>query len=433
MEDSDVISYESLSKLRNLSDEELQKLEENISTEFKELSYGYIQSRLSRINFILSSINETIKAYSESDIRWQKRISEETGTLSRIKSYSEDCLLNKKGGSTATNDRRFSELESEIKDIRKDILYPSGDTNGLKFETLPKETLSLPFQQELKKIVQPFENEVKFILNESKYRLNMLNETAKANLGICWKQYFSDLHSCKNSMINKTYEHLNRLYEEFNHINYPEILKKDADNYYRSVMPVGLGKRSYSGRDFVLDTEQERPFVLNKKNKVQLTDTKYRILLKQKGHISVSSSNSGTGGLVRQLALGCTGLSKSEVEQDLLALRAGLKPTIGQEEEASDKDVEESTSVSSVDNGDRDEENEGKSVYENRSEENLSERNLYQKYRYILAIQNNENSEATSLGSSPESSFVAGTRAPKLNIPELPPLQSFVDSRLSSL
>mmetsp|Transcript_6767 Transcript_6767/g.8561 ORF Transcript_6767/g.8561 Transcript_6767/m.8561 type:complete len:435 (+) Transcript_6767:38-1342(+) len=410
-----------LSNLAHSSIEELTNIENVISQEFNSLSKEYLNSRATRINQLINSLDYFISKVSEDETDWLEVFRTQTETINNIKTNTEDLILSSKTGSVKNICDTLDEYEDTLKYLFQNIQSPLSLLGNYKVNFLSKGDATnkgrqLPFEGQFDNVIRPYGNDLKSILGESHYNHLLLESTTRANSTIIWKQYQSDLIAYKNKLINETYEQLNDLFKEHHNINKGELSNKSKEKYYRSVISQNDLKRSYdaANSDTAVSNNHDNYYDSNnsyfKKNKIELTNEKYRILSKLERFEKSQTTHSNNPNIIYRLN-SCSGLSSNEIDNDINLLRNSiLNKSIINEEEVDIIEPQTDT---------------------NEEDQEISEESLKQKYKQLLSMSSDADAvlqpKPKSLRSilADSSPPLSATTLPKLHIPELPPLELF--------
>ncbi|CUM53252.1 uncharacterized protein AC631_04263 [Debaryomyces fabryi] len=409
-----------LSNLTHSSIEELTNFENDISQEFNSLSKEYLNSRVIRINHLINSLSYFISKVSEDETEWLEVFNTQTETINNIKTNTEDLILSSKTGSVKNICDTLDEYEDTLKYLFQNIQSPLSLLGNYKVNFLAKGDVAnkgrqLPFEGQFDNVIRPYGNDLKSILGESHYNHLLLESTTRANSTVIWKQYKSDLVAYKNKLINETYEQLNDLYKEYHNVNEGEQKNKNKEQYYRSVISQADLKRSYdaANSDTAVSNNHDNYYDSNnsyfKKNKIELTNEKYRILSKLERFEKSQAAHSNTSNISYKLN-SCSGLSSNEIANDINLLRNSIanKSIINDEEEVDFIEPQTDT---------------------NEEDQEITEESLKQKYKQLLSMSSDTVSQPKpkSLRSilADSSPPITATTLPKLQIPDLPPLEAF--------
>lgn len=400
-----------ISNLAHSSIEELTNFEDDISKEFSSLSKEYLNSRVARINHLINSINYFISKLTEDETEWQEVFSTQTETINNIKTNTEDLILSTKTGSANDICDTLDEYEDTLKYLFQNIRSPLSFLGNYKVNILSRgeanKARQLPFEGQFDNVIKPYTNDLKSILGESHYNHLLLESNTRANSTVIWKQYHSDLVAYKNKLINETYEQLNDLYKEYHNVNKGELNNKDKEQYYRSVVSSADLKRSYdtANRDTAVSNNHDNYYDSNnsyfKKNKIELTNEKYKILSQIKRFERSQAAHANTSNIGYKLN-SCSGLSDNEIANDIHLLRNSIanKSSINEEE----PDIIEPQTDT------------------NEEDQEMTEESLKQKYKQLLSMSSDTVSQPKpkSLQSilTESSPPLSATGLPKLNIPE---------------
>ena len=408
-----------ISNLAHSSIEELTNFEDDISKQFNSLSKEYLNSRVARINHLINSINYFISKLAEDETEWLEVFSTQTETINNIKTNTEDLILSSKTGSVNDICDTLDEYEDTLKYLFQNIRSPLSFLGNYKVNILSRGDVAnkarqLPFEGQFDNVIRHYGNDLKSILGESHYNHLLLESNTRANSTIIWKQYQSDLVAYKNKLINETYEQLNDLYKEHHNVNKGELNNKNKEQYYRSVISPTDLKRSYdtANRDPAVSNNHDNYYDSNnsyfKKNKIELTNEKYRILSQLERFERSQAAHANTSNISYKLN-SCSGLSDNEIVNDIHLLRNSIanKSIINEEE----PDIIEPQTDT------------------NEEDQEITEESLKQKYKQLLSMSSDTVShpKPKSLRSilADSSPPLLATGLPKLNIPELPPLEAF--------
>ncbi|CAG89888.2 DEHA2F25982p [Debaryomyces hansenii CBS767] len=408
-----------ISNLAHSSIEELTNFEDDISKQFNSLSKEYLNSRVARINHLINSINYFISKLAEDETEWSEVFSTQTETINNIKTNTEDLILSSKTGSVNDICDTLDEYEDTLKYLFQNIRSPLSFLGNYKVNIssrgdVANKARQLPFEGQFDNVIRPYGNDLKSILGESHYNHLLLESNTRANSTIIWKQYQSDLVAYKNKLINETYEQLNDLYKEHHNVNKGELNNKNKEQYYRSVISPTDLKRSYdtANRDPAVSNNHDNYYDSNnsyfKKNKIELTNEKYRILSQLERFERSQAAHANTSNISYKLN-SCSGLSDNEIVNDIHLLRNSIanKSIINEEE----PDIIEPQTDT------------------NEEDQEITEESLKQKYKQLLSMSSDTVShpKPKSLRSilADSSPPLLATGLPKLNIPELPPLEAF--------
>lgn len=408
-----------ISNLAHSSIEELTNFEDDISKQFNSLSKEYLNSRVARINHLINSINYFISKFAEDETEWLEVFSTQTETINNIKTNTEDLILSCKTGSINDICDTLDEYEDTLNYLFQNIRSPLSFLGNYKVNILSRgdaanRARQLPFEGQFDNVIRPYGNDLKSILGESHYNHLLLESNTRANSTIIWKQYQSDLVAYKNKLINETYEQLNDLYKEYHNVNKGELNNKDKEQYYRSVISPADLKRSYDtvNRDSAVSNNHDNYYDSNnsyfKKNKIELTNEKYRILSQLERFERSQAAHANTSNIGYKLN-SCSGLSDNEIVNDIHLLRNSIANKSIVIEEEPDL-IEPQTDT-------------------NEEDQEITEESLKQKYKQLLSMSPDTVSQPKpkSLRSilADSSPPLSATGPPKLNIPELPPLEAF--------
>ncbi|KAK6201428.1 uncharacterized protein RJT21DRAFT_35176 [Scheffersomyces amazonensis] len=275
-EDHDLFT-ETLTKIPNLSVEQLTNLEEELSQEFKFVSKNYITSRLSRINKLIERINSSIKIANANDRNWSRIYNFEVETINNIKTNTEDLILMSMKQIEEKSDilKSLDEYEEELREVVKNLQSPlafdgtlgeinnkedndaisrhtnsntnttssnnngngngNGNDNG-EHDPSHHDHSKLPFPYLFDKFFKPHKSGLKTIVNENEYQSKLLRDNSLGNSTIIWKRYYYELMQRKQAMILKTYDELNQLYNDYHNVNYNEKTSRQWKHYYRTVL-----------------------------------------------------------------------------------------------------------------------------------------------------------------------------------------------------
>lgn len=400
-----------LGSITKLSLEELYRLEKEISNEFKSTSKKYVESRLSRIYHMNDELNRNIKEFSENEKNWLKIFNFEIETINNIKTNTEDLILSK---SNLTDNRNiilnFDEYEKEVQEIFKSLRSP------LEFDeylSIDEDKEKLPFQKQFSDILKPYIRSLKCLMNEKSYQEKLINRSVDSNSVILWKECYRNIINKKNEYLSSAYEDLYELHKEYYNINSNKVAAKDWTSYHRSVVsPSSIKKAFDNTRDEPIPTNHDIHTSAENsyfKNKVELTNIK-RSYLDSLTFFEASQQHKPN--CKRTKLNSCTGLTSSEIDNDLSLIRSSTTSKKNYKPELETKNTEEIVKNKETING--------KSQAMEASTESESG-NLMKKYKKLL-------SETTYLKSNSlkilDASPLQG-QVPVYYLPDLPPLESF--------
>ncbi|CUM64001.1 uncharacterized protein PRCAT00001589001 [Priceomyces carsonii] len=415
-----------LLKLPLLPTNELNKIEQDLADEFKSASKEYVISRLSRINHVLDELNYHIRVFTENDLNWSRIYNFEIETISNMKTNTEDYILLDTGLIRSKREviTDLVDYEEEFREIIKNLQSPlEFDRHFIKGNANEN---NIPFAAQFDKILDPFKKDLEISLNEMHYQNNLVSLDSKRNAMIIWKQYYQNLLNGKRELIDRTYLELNELYKEYYEINANEMNCLAWKRYYRSlVSPTDL-KRVYEEQNqHPLDgkTSHDSYYYIDNiyypKNKVELTDAKYRDLESLKTFEVEQKRNYQNNDQCLRLD-SCSGLNNDEIESDLKLLRSDdLSETVPTE--ASPLDPMELSPAEPIDKY-------GSEYDKKNSEHDVTFR---RKYRRLLEVSSRSGySSIPSFNSSstvtyPNNPATSGRQLKPFVLPEIPPIERF--------
>lgn len=291
--------------LPELSVEQLSKLESQISQEFADLSKNYIDARKSRVSSLLKNLDVQIKKLQDNDAEWTDIYFNQISSLEDYIAHPEDA---QKGSEKFEAFLDTIKLPWELDDL---------------FRT---RKLELPFAEYVQRIIQPHQNELMALSNLKDYLATLVDQLLDKNRAILWKQYHADVVEYKEKLIQQTYEELSKLHKEYFGVNSNEELNLKNKFYYRSVVPMPMtdsieypqARLSSKNIDSYYDIDN----VYCKKNKIEITSTKYEAL----GNLNAFNKEQHRY-VIPQLQeanvilAGCMGLNDDDIDADMLLLR----------------------------------------------------------------------------------------------------------------
>lgn len=291
--------------LPELSVEQLSKLENQISQEFAELSRNYIDARKSRVSSLLKNLDVQIKKFQDNDAEWTDIYFNQLSALEDYTAHPEDA---QKGSEKFEAFLDTIKLPWELDDL---------------FKT---RKLQLPFADYVQRIIQPHQQELVAFNNLKNYLTTLVDQLLEKNRVILWKQYHADVVEYKEKLIQQTYEELSQLHKEYYGVNSNEEYNLRNKFYYRSVVPMPMTDSAEYPQARLssqnIDTYYDIDNVYCKKNKIEITSTKYETLGKltnfnKEQHLyaipQIQEAN--------VILAGCMGLNEEDIDADMLLLR----------------------------------------------------------------------------------------------------------------
>lgn len=383
------------------SQEDLNKYEASLQDEFKTLSHEYTLSRQSRINHMISAINYYLKILSENDKNWSKIYNFEIDTIQHIKTNTEDMILTElRLSNTKDVITTLDEYELELAELLDNIQSPLEFDEIFSGSLNKKSGSNLPFPLQFEAIIKQYEQQLKAVTVENNYQTNLVKTSLGGNRMILWKQYYNELLSYKKQKITETYEELNKLHKEYNHVDDTHLYINDTKNYNKSVISINdLKPPNYPGnQDGFYHTDNR----MYKNNRIELTNIKQKVLYDHKTFSQQQNINNSHRDVVDVKLNGCTGLSQTEIDHDLLTIRNKGRYEVPVDEDVQmEVDIEDEVyspeAIEEEEEDDDEEEEEDDEEEEEEDEEYLSQDDdesqqpnevtsaLYQKYRHILS------------------------------------------------
>lgn len=319
-----------VSRLQQLSPQELALLERRLLEHFETSLRQYFEKRLDRVDFILEQLNQSLVSMSENERNWLKIYQFETEIVSKMLISTE----NKIEQGIRDDPHQVEEFEKELVALVKNLRSP------LEMENNVDHNHSLPFQNHFAKVIEPYKKQLTAIVNERDLQTSMINANAKGKLTIIWKQYLAGGLDTQQKMIQDTLAELSELHKEFYGLNSGKEEKQQWQQWHRSAVSVKDIERSRSANGDDFYNLENRYFP---KNKVELTNI--RLGINQKDLQFEAAQNQWSSGEERvRLMSGATRLSNKEIELDIQLLRAitQTRELEGQQDIADDAiDVEE--------------------------------------------------------------------------------------------
>lgn len=333
LEDFSNYSDSDISLLTQLDSNSLATLEYDIQKNFRTISKKYLKARVARIEYIIACMDQQMKIFNENEKLWQKAYLEETQAIEDLKVNTENFIL--LGSSSRKSARRnLDSFKLEMDLVNNNIICPLEYKSSFDIKADNEGVKRIPFEKELKSIIEPYQRDLLRILKEKEYHDKLLESNMRANQKIIWKQYYTGLKRKKSQLLNKTYEELEELCNEHQSLRESHISCSLWNYYYRTLISPLQLKRSY-------DETADNSLLLNdhdhhygsdnhyyKKNRIELTQIKNSILSKLRS----TSSQKGTKI--------CEGLSKDEIESDLFSMKNVKINEAGDSGQADDKIVD---------------------------------------------------------------------------------------------
>ncbi|RLV92684.1 hypothetical protein JA1_002997 [Spathaspora sp. JA1] len=314
-------------KINQYSIDELTKLEQDISSEFKTLAQQYLTSRLSRINTMIDKITNSIKLTSTNDKNWLKIFNFEFETINNIKTNCEDLILNENSKDILNS---VDEYEKELQEIFNNLQSPLDfDDIITNDEGLDK----LPFPYLFNQVFTPHKKHLQAVVEEKDYQTRLIMNLAQGNSVVIWKQYYRNMIQRKQQLVQETLDELTSLYREYHNLDVNKVINNQNKYYYKSVITTQELNKTKNHDSGYVDIRNTR---LIPRNKIELTATRKRIR-KSKRVYKLDET---------QRVLPCQGLNDGEIEQDLWLLKQGKVNQVQQQEEQiqeeqSDEDEDE--------------------------------------------------------------------------------------------
>ncbi|KAI5958384.1 hypothetical protein CANMA_004228 [Candida margitis] len=296
VEDVRPINNNNTSDLEQMSLEQLNQYQEEITNEFKTLSKDYLNKRLCRINVMLEKLNSSIKLANANDKSWLKIYNFEIETINNIMTNTEDLIMVNNGTIPNKPDllKSIDEYEEELREIFSNLQSPFDFDDTFKYDNreISKKLdnahhhlSKLPFPFLFNQSFKPHRDELKSISSEKDYQSKLIRNNCQNNSTIVWKQYYSKLAQWKNKLLNDTQAQLNQLYKDYHHLN--ESRNEDLLDryYYRSLISPQYLMETINDKinitntddlDAVIKTNHDSNYVeldtrLKPKNKIELS------------------------------------------------------------------------------------------------------------------------------------------------------------------
>lgn len=311
--------------LEEMSAEELQNYQNEISSEFKHLSRQYIESRLVRINAMIEKLQYLIKLATANEKSWSKIYNFEVETINNIMTNTEDLIMVENGSIPSKPDllKSLLEYEEELREIFKNLQLPfdyddtfkydndelirkfSGNNGNegeikqkekgsvLELETESKKMLTnenlannmksikqskddsdisntsqelskFPFPLLFNQIFQPHRDNLKSIGKFKDYQSQLIQNNSENNSTIAWKQYYHKVMNKRNELRTKVNHELVQLYKEKNNLNQEAIQQSMDQEYYKSL--ISISDISGSKNDAINSTTTSNLALLMKYN-----------------------------------------------------------------------------------------------------------------------------------------------------------------------
>lgn len=311
---SDTAPFEpsEITKLPSMSLEQLINIEEKLAREFSTLSKDYLLARKSRLEFCIRHAQEQINAAQLHDQKWAAIYTAETKKIETLNNALENHILKK---------RPHPLGDDELEDLLSHIESP------LSLDDLfVRRKSKLPFATYFERMITPYETQLNAFKNENKYQSNLIDQNVRRYKLITWRQYRRDIVEHRRKLIEDTCQELNDLYEEYHGVKANKLATEDWSKYFRSVVPVtdmgseGLIQKRLKRDNIDSYYDIDNPFY--KKNKIRLTKIKSDSL-QELGHFELSQQSQSIPQCesANVKLASCSGLSRSEVDDDLLILR----------------------------------------------------------------------------------------------------------------
>lgn len=340
------VQSEFLKEISQMSVDELNELEQQLSTEFKSIGKEYLDNRLSRINVILEKLNNLIKLATANDKSWLKIYNFEVETINSIMTNTEDLIMVNNGTLKNKPDllKSIDEYQEELKEIFKNLQSPFDFDNTFKYENeyllnhknINNNLSKLPFPYLFNDFFKRHRDGLNAISKEKDYQTKLIKDNLYGNRIILWKQYYNSINQQKQKLINETQNELNQLYKDYYRLNEYKNADTSSRVYYRSLYnPFFVQSRTNNNIDTINTKDLET--VLNSnhdsnyieldtrhkpKNKIELSDIRERIKQKDWEVSNIAHNIKRTFDEIDgQSTDHCLGLNDFEADEDLLLIR----------------------------------------------------------------------------------------------------------------
>lgn len=316
-------------QLPHMSVQQLNMLESQINQEFSTLAHEYLKARLSRLNSIINHLDANIENSRASDGHWSLFYNLQLQVINELNHITEDLILD----GTKFSSKQIIESPHEL-ETRLDSLITSMKLPLEYDELLNGENETLPFKDFFSEIIDYHKVQLSALLKLEAYHSRYMESITEINKTLTWKRCKLDISEYKEELINKTFEELRNLNDEYYSITPLLSLALSDKLYYKSNVPVTSMKEPEPGSQLRLELGNIDPYydidnIYYKKNQLEISDTKRAVLAGDK-RFKASSNRHPIPQLERVTIKldGCVGLSAEEAEADLSTLRAhmGMNP-----------------------------------------------------------------------------------------------------------
>lgn len=309
---------ELLLKLPAMTSDQLSQLEDLLSNEFQSLSRQYLHAREARINAMLLLIDRQVKKIQQKDNDWTQKYNYEVDLIERLATNTESKILSGKSSRSYINPDEF---DLEVNELMASLILPTelDDIFG-------EREKDLPFAPQFSRIIAQYRDQLQALTNQKVYQNSLVDGNVEKYKAIVWKVYKRNSSEHRQALIDKTYQELSELYQEYHGVKENQLANLDADSYYRSLVLT----YDMSGND----EEQQRLAAQNidsyydvdnrysKNNRIQVTDAKLSALAdlakfhEQQEQYSIPQVEDAKVKLS-----GLQGLTEDETDADLQLLR----------------------------------------------------------------------------------------------------------------
>lgn len=307
MPDLENFSANDVSRLQQLTPQELALLEKQLQEQFETSLRQYLKSRLDRVEFILEQLNQSLLTMSENERNWLRIYQFETETVAKMLTNTESKIL--KG--IKDDPHQIEEFEKELYALIKNLRSP------LEMENNIDHNYALPFYNHFAAFTKPYKEQLTAINNERNLQTSMIDNNGQGKLTIIWKEYLSRGRDIQQEMIDETLAELTQLHQEYYGLNSAKADQQKWDQWHRSAINVNDIEQSKSpnGDNFYGIDNRNYP-----RNKVELTNIRLRINQTQDQFTNAQNQWPSAGEKVRLMS-GATKLSDQEADQDIWLLR----------------------------------------------------------------------------------------------------------------
>ncbi|MCP8716578.1 MAG: hypothetical protein M5E90_04075 [Asgard group archaeon] len=341
------VQGELLKEISQMSVDELNELEEQLSTEFKTVGKEYLDNRLSRINVILEKLNNLIKLATANDKSWLKIYNFEVETINNIMTNTEDLIMVNNGKLKNKPDllKSIDEYQEELKEIFKNLQSPFDFDNTFKYDNeylmnhknINNNLSKLPFPYLFNDYFKRHRDGLNAISKEKDYQTKLIKDNLYGNRIILWKQYYNSVNQRKQKLINDTQNELNQLYKDYYRLNEYKNAETSNRAYYRSLTnPFAVDANTddkidtinNKDLDTVLNSNQDSNYIeldtrFKPKSKIELSDIRQRIKQKDWEVSNIAQRIKRSYDYEESNEI-CTSLNDFEADEDLLLLRQTL-------------------------------------------------------------------------------------------------------------